>query len=181
MIEVSKLHKMLKLESETAASFKDLNKKEQQAYIKAHPGSKYASGGGKSSVRNTSQNKLHKDMMSMNGGQTYFGKADNVTYFKADPGKKHLYRVVNVTSKHLVDHLKSKGYKLQGRKKDEDSGTTSMFMSHPDRPNHHVTIVRNYDGLKNVLSSAHPLNPKNVGNKIIPTRNTNVRGLDDSE
>jgi hypothetical protein len=45
MIEVSKLHKMLKLESETAAAFDKMSKPEQQAYIKAHPASKYAHGG----------------------------------------------------------------------------------------------------------------------------------------
>jgi hypothetical protein len=74
MIEVSKLHKMLKLESETAAAFADMTAKEQQAYIKAHPSSKYAHGNA-ANPASKGPNQLH--MTSYEGGHT-----DTANHFK---------------------------------------------------------------------------------------------------
>jgi hypothetical protein len=117
MIEVSKLHKMLDLESETAAAFKDLNPKEQQAYIKAHPASKYARGG-KSASKSATGHPLETtsaDRASAKAiGEHLINKHGATIHMASKPGDKnavHLMPAANKKGLHddLVKHGWRKG------------------------------------------------------------------------
>lgn len=71
MIEIAKLEKMVRMEVAADSWWHDLSKKEQQAYIKAHPGSKFAKShklaGGNANAKQTAYHAAMTDSHSRFG------------------------------------------------------------------------------------------------------------------
>lgn len=151
MIEIAKLEKTFAAETAADKWWDGLSKKEQQAYIKAHPRSKYARNAvSPSSVADKPkrgftplQHEAHKKLLSL--GFKHVGLGDSGGGWN----RPHSYEKKNATPADVK--ALHKAFRDSGSYKRSPNEGDSVLSVHRKDPSHHISSFHDPDGGDNTL------------------------------
>ena len=173
MIKLSKLEATLKAEVAADKWWDGMSKNEQHAYIKAHPGSKYAKRVGTSRKNKTSRlgantNPGLKSVQATadalkvpyqpgkSTAEVYHGKKTHTTNFsRKTPAAVDLYPKA-------VNHLHGNGWEVVHSKPYPESvgGGHRTLLKHPAHPGHYAHVRHGQNYLEIEHSRSHPAKSK---------------------